>query len=56
MRQGTFELFFLGIAFLSLQFWWLKLITRKRSDEKILDLQKSELAKQKQALEKLLKK
>ncbi len=56
MRQGTFELVFLGIAFFSLQFWWLKLITRKISDDKIMDHDKSELAKQKQFLEKLIKK
>ncbi len=54
MKQGTIDLVFLGAIFLVLQFWWMKMVIRKRQPEKAIDMDKDPLLEQKKRLERLL--
>ena len=62
MKQGTLELIFFALIFLSLQFWWIRLtIKNGRTGEvdkwgqKTFSKQENELEKAKQNLEKLFR-
>ena len=62
MRQGTIELIILAIAFLALQFWWVKMtIKNGRTGEvdkwgqKIFQNKDNELEKTKKDLEKIFR-
>ena len=56
MQQGTYELALFGVAFLALQFWWLRMTIKNGNPESVMDIHKDTLNKQKNRLEKLLKK
>tara|TARA_B100000700_G_scaffold292318_1_gene352176 strand:- start:347 stop:517 length:171 start_codon:yes stop_codon:yes gene_type:complete len=56
MKPGTIEFSFLGIAFLALQFWWIKMTLNNGRKQKILSTNPDPLAKDKKRLENLLKK
>ena len=57
MKQGTLELAFLGLSFMALQAWWIRMTIKNGASSKIDGyLQKEQLSKQKQRLEKLLNK
>ena len=55
MKHGTVEFALFGVAFLALQFWWVRMTIKNGSDESAMDTHKETLAKQKKRLEKLLK-
>ena len=53
MKQGTLELAFLAVAFLSLQVWWIKMTIKNSHNEKVIDINKDLLSERKKQLEKL---
>ena len=55
MKQGTLELALFGVAFLALQFWWIRMTIKNENAESVIDINKDILTKQKKRLEKLLK-
>ncbi len=56
MKQGTFELAFLGMAFLALQVWWISMTIKNGRNEKVIDTNLDPLDATKKRLENLLKK
>ena len=56
MRQGTLEFAVLGIAFLALQVWWIRMTIRNGRQEEVLETNLDPLATTKKRLENLLKK
>ncbi len=56
MKQGTFELAFLGVAFLALQVYWIRIMVRNGQNQEGIDINRDPLAEEKKRLEKLLQK
>tara|TARA_Y100001968_G_scaffold311273_1_gene333157 strand:- start:97 stop:267 length:171 start_codon:yes stop_codon:yes gene_type:complete len=56
MTKGVIELSFLGIAFLALQVWWIRMTIKNGQNEKVLDINQDHLADEKNFLEELFKK
>ncbi len=62
MKQGSIEIVFFALIFLSLQFWWIKMTIKKgrtgevdKWGQKTSSKQQNELEKAKQDLEKLFR-
>ncbi len=62
MRQGTIELILLAIAFLSLQFWWIRMTIKDgrtgevdKWGQKTIQKKDNELEKRKKDLEKIFR-
>ena len=56
MKEGTLELFSLGIAFFVLQIWWISMTIKNGKNETMINGNQDPLAFTKKRLENLLKK
>ena len=56
MKSGTIEFSFLGIAFVALQIWWIRMTINNGQKQKVIATNPDSLAKDKKRLENLLKK